>query len=92
VAGDSTLYRELWETATLITFKGSFVQQTVVEFRDAWRDEQEKPKFPTRVKFTLITGSQLQIDVELASIRGPLPWGDVAGKEVIAYFEEDVND
>ena len=30
----------------------------------------------------------LAIDLELASIRGPLPWGDVAGKEIISYLEE----
>lgn len=30
----------------------------------------------------------LAVDLELASIRSPLPWGDIAGKEIIAYLED----
>jgi hypothetical protein len=47
------------------------------------------------VKFTLIQNTtssilatNLAIDLELSSIKSQLPWGDVAGKEIVVYLED----
>jgi hypothetical protein len=28
------------------------------------------------------------IDIDHASVKGPLPWGDVYGKEIVLYFAD----
>lgn len=56
VAADDTLYREPWMVAGIKVFKGEFVNQAVVEFWDAWREDTERALYPSFVKFTLISG------------------------------------
>lgn len=93
VAADRTLYKELWQIESVRYYWGTFIQQAVVEISDVWRESATQKEFPTIVKFTLFSGSasalfaeNLAIDLELSSIKSPLPWGDIAGKEIIAYF------
>lgn len=93
VAADRTLYKELWQIESVRYYRGKFIQQAVVEMSDAWRNSATQKEFPTIVKFTLFSGSasylfseNVDIDLELSSIKSVLPWGDIAGKEIIAYF------
>ena len=33
-----------------------------------------------------MSATNLAIDLELSSIKSQLPWGDVAGKEIVVYL------